>query len=420
MGPSVTHLKKGMQNRILTKIDMNLKKTLLYAIFFLSGFARLDYTKVAGIQLFVIFSIFLIGICAFSSGKKAYIRDKSIDCYHKFLLWSFPALCIGVYFDNLDAIYFYLYTCISFLLVRYTSCIKYNFTKALYLLEISLLCAIGLGWLIYLSILPYDFLYAEVLESEFNLGYWGISYLTSSRNHDYMYPLTCASISLFLFKKTINKFTKYVQLLIFLICEVTLLASLSRGGMLISLLFMYFFIKGLSKREKQFSFIMIGAIIAFFFNEIVNQIETIFENIFLSIFGIAKEAHTGTEFSNNDRKDIYWNAINHIVINPFGYGIQNYRIITDYGGGSAENAYLTVLVERGWLAGVFFIKFLYYKWIAVWRSESREKSLNFYLLPTIIVYFLFNYEFTAFMCIIIFYLIMASDYYVNNSNCNRS
>ena len=189
-----------------------------------------------------------------------------------------------------------------------------------------------------------------------------------------------------------------------------MLVTLARGGMIVSMIFMYFFIKGLSKKEKQASFIIIGITIVIFFNQIVDQINEIWGNIFLSIFGITKETHTGSNFSNASRKDIYLNAITYIVMNPIGYGIQNYRIISDIGGGSAENAYLTVFVERGWLAGLFFIKFLIYKWIAVWRNEYRENKLNFYLIPAVSVYFLFNYEFTAFMCIILFYLIMISDY----------
>lgn len=385
------------------------KTLLLYAIFFFSGFARLNQTKVLGIQVFVIITILLISICFFST-KKTYIRDSGIDYYCKFLLWSMPALGIGLYFGNYDAIYFYLYTCLSFLLLKYTSNLRYNLNKVLYSLEISLLCVIILGWLIYLSILPYNYLYPDVRESEFNIGYWGISYLGSSRNHDYMYPLACGAISLFLFKNSGNLLTKYFQLFIFLFCEVTLLVTLARGGMIVSMIFMYFFIKGLSKKEKQASLIIIGITIVIFFNQIVDQINEIWGNIFLSIFGITKETHTGSNFSNASRKDIYLNAITYIVMNPIGYGIQNYRIISDVGGGSAENAYLTVFVERGWLAGLFFIKFLIYKWIAVWRNEYRENKLNFYLVPAVSIYFLFNYEFTAFMCIILFYLIMISDY----------
>ena len=103
-------------------------------------------------------------------------------------------------------------------------------------------------------------------------------------------------------------------------------------------------------------------------------------------------------------------AIKATLVNPIGYGIENFSMTSRINGGSAENAYLTLMVERGWIATFFFISFLWKKWRRLSSAVDRELTINFYLIPAITVYFLFNYEFTSYMCVFIFFIILISDH----------
>ena len=44
-----------------------------------------------------------------------------------------------------------------------------------------------IGWLLRLEIIPVDTFF-DVIDSEFDIGYWGLRYTDSTRNNDYLYP----------------------------------------------------------------------------------------------------------------------------------------------------------------------------------------------------------------------------------------
>lgn len=387
-----------------------MRKILLACFFFFSGFARIDFTKIYGIQLFVIIAIIYLVYSYMVNIHSDEIRDEGARAYKRFILWSIPGLLIGLYFAKYDAIYFYVYSLLPILL--YIKCVDvdFNLRAFLVLAEISLLIVIALGWGIHLGLLPIDFLFEDALESEVNLGYWGISYFESSRNHDYMYPMMCAAISLSSFKKESNILVRYTQLAVFFLCEFTLLASLARGGMLIVFIYLFFYVKGLSRNRRIRFLVVLGCLAAVFWHDMTRLFGDVYSNIFLSIFGLSTENHYGSEFSNINRQMIYMDAIKATLVNPIGYGIENFSMTSRINGGSAENAYLTLMVERGWIATFFFITFLWKKWRRLSSAVDRELTINFYLIPAITVYFLFNYEFTSYMCVFIFFIILISDH----------
>lgn len=391
---------------------------LILLFFFFSGFARVSYTKIGGIQIFVIIAlIYLVYAYLVQPKSKNNVLNTSehgIISYKKFIIWSIPALLIGLYYDKSDALYFYVYSLLPYLLYQKTKNLEIDIRTCLYAAEISVLIVIALGWAIYFGVLPIDFLYKDVTEAEYGLGYWGISYLASSRNHDYMYPLACTAISLFLFKNGKSSISKILQLVIFGVCELTLLASLARGGMIASFVYICLMYISLKKQDRLKFFGCVLVVLIIFGSVFQSLFESTFENIFLSIFGITKQTSYGGNFSNDIRKVIYWDAISSAAVNPIGYGIQNFSITSKIGGGSAENAYLTLLVERGWLATYFFIKFLWKQWKDIKEVPNRKDCLNFYLVPSIAIYFLFNYEFTSYMCVFVFFLMMIGGKSLNN------
>lgn len=380
----------------------------------------MSYTKISGIQLFVLIALFYL-FYTYLVQSKTNIKNQTtctqgIIAYKNFIIWSIPALLIGLYYGKLDALYFYVYSVLPYLLYKTTPDIEIDIRTCLYAAEISVLIVVALGWAIYFGVLPIDFLYKDVTEAEYGLGYWGISYLASSRNHDYMYPLACTAISLFLFKNGKSSISNILQLVIFGVCELTLLASLARGGMIASFVYICLMYISLKKQDRLKFFGCVLVVLIFFGSVFQSLFESTFENIFLSIFGITKQTSYGGNFSNDIRKVIYWDAIFSAVVNPIGYGIQNFSITSKIGGGSAENAYLTVIVERGWFAAYFFIKFLWNQWKDIKEMPNRMDSLNFYLVPSIAIYFLFNYEFTSYMCVFIFYLMMKGGKSLNSKN----
>ena len=108
------------------------------------------------------------------------------------------------------------------------------------------------------------------------------------------------------------------------------------------------------------------------------------------------------------------------IANPFGYGISNYSYIYDksYTGRisfSGENAYLTFLVERGFLSFWFFLWFLIY---LLKRNLRYATGLNTFIIPAISVYYLFNYELNSVFPNFIFFLILVSDY-LRSKNSNQ-
>ena len=387
-----------------------MRKILLACFFFFSGFARIDVTKICGIQLFVIIAIMYLVYSYMENIHTDEISDEGAKAYKRFILWSIPGLLIGLYFARYDAIYFYVYSLLPLLL--YIRCIDndVDLRGFLVLAEISLLIVMVLGWGIHLRLLPIDFLFEDALESEVNLNYWGISYFESSRNHDYMYPMMCAAIALSSFKKESNILLRYTQLAVFFLCLLTLLASLARGGMLIVFIYLYFYVKGLSRPHRISFLCVILCLAVVFWRDMMRLFSDVYFNIFLSIFGLSTENHYGSEFSNIDRQIIYIDAIKATFQNPIGYGIENFSMTSRFNGGSAENAYLTLMVERGWIATFFFITFLWKKWRRLRGMVNRENTINFYLIPVIAVYFLFNYEFTSYMCVFIFFIILISDH----------
>lgn len=387
-----------------------IKEALLFLMFFFSGFARIDITKIYGVQIFVVISILYIVYSYIFGNIIIGIENETTTAknYKRFLLWSVPAFLIGFYYNPFDASYFYAYTVIPLLLYEKTLREEINLKKLLVWAEISLVIVVCLGWGIRLEFLSLDFLYDDVMQTEFDLGYWGISYFESSRNHDYMYPMVCAAISLYQIVNSDDWRIKLMQTLIFVLCEITLLASFARGAMLISFIYLLLLYLNLNRRGRITILTLMILTVGLFWGVLVRQTQDFYSNIFLSIFGLSEKTHYGGNFSNELRKVIYLDAISAAIKNPIGYGVQNFSVTSRINGGSAENAFLTVAVERGWFACYYFIMFLWSKWKSL-RSGISNKSICFFLLPSLFLYFMFNYEFTSYMCVFVFYLILISD-----------
>jgi len=272
-----------------------------------------------------------------------------------------------------------------------------------------------IGWLIRLELIHLNLLFHSIVESEFLLGYWGIRYLESTRNADYLYPLIGLAISLYFYLSNSNK----IYLFLTIIFQLTLIASLSRGAIIIAILTLFFLFYIAEKRIKIYSLLVL--IILFFinFDYIYNIYLTQYAIILESIFQTKSIQHN---FSNESRIVILTDAIYSSLLNPIGYGLDNYQMIYsifDFNtrvSNSAENAFITILVERGWVA--FLALLLIFFATIKYAYNYQNLNLNKVLAPMLLIYFTLNYELNNMFSCFTLYILLLDNYLNSNEKGN--
>lgn len=325
-----------------------------------------------------------------------------------FVVFSIPAYLLSIYsFSSIESttfFYFVMFFCTyTFMDKRLKESWFFMLLKCIL---ISTVLITLLGWLIRLGFLRYDFFVDYALESEHMLGYWGIRYAQSTRNADYLYPLVGLAISLFFYTRF--KFFNYI--LLFAFFNVTLLASLSRGAMIISFFSFLLMFLSLDKRGKRFFLIFIFVCLLSNYKIISTLYNEIFSSILNSIFSLTS---TESKYSNSERLIMTMQALQAATINPIGYGIDNYSSIYKIFGfegqikNTAENAFLTILVERGWLSFLSIIFILISAFLSSFRHFKSERitTLNLFVCPFLLIYMSFNYEFNSIFLNYIFFII---------------
>jgi hypothetical protein len=261
--------------------------------------------------------------------------------------------------------------------------------------------------LIRLNYIPIN-IFFNVKIKEYLLGYWGIKYQTSTRNHDTIYPIVGLAFSFLFYKRS----KKYIFLLLCLFFIITLISSLSRGALIISIIFSFILLYKELKIRNIF-FILFLFFTIFIFYNLSNFIywDVINDNL-LSIF---ETKNQNSRFSNEDRLLIAKKAIYSSLFNPIGYGIENYSTIYESNinkSFTAENAFLTILVERGWLAFIFYI--FYFFSILKLNKLKYHNLINYFLF----VFLLFNYELNNLFINMLFFFVMINLNVFDNENCS--
>ena len=379
---------------------------ILFSILLISGLNFMPFAKFNDVPYFQV--LIVVYLLFFLLPLKNEPNLKSLTLYRFFLISSLPCIAIGLILDisnTSNALLIYLYALFPYFLFRisYSYLNPSIFNKMLFTLSLSMIFIVTLGWLIRFEIIPLDSIF-DVKDAEFLLGYWGISYQKSTRNHDYIYPLVGLCIHLYFYS---TNYFKRISLVLIFIFSITLIASTSRGAIIITFILLLLLIKK-SSLKKIVSF---SLILSFLLYYNYNYIETIFnlkyQEIIFSIFELKN-----SNFSNADRIIVWSDALKASITNPFGYGISNYDYIYDKNfmgriSYSGENAYLTLLVERGLLSFIFFLWFI----ISLFkRNMLHQTGFNSFIVPAISIYYLFNYELNSVFPNFIFFLIFASDY----------
>ena len=146
----------------------------------------------------------------------------------------------------------------------------------------------------------------------------------------------------------------------------------------------------------------------------IESFDATYSSIINSIFSLES---TESRYSNSDRVNIIIDALYSSLTHPIGVGIDCYREIYSNKrnvyriSNSAENAYLTLLVESGWLSLGFFGLFF----ITVIRKayESNSINLNKILLVFLGVYYFLNYELNNVFANFCWYIVMLSYLYTS-------
>jgi hypothetical protein len=327
-----------------------------------------------------------------------------LDSFHFYSLYIFSSLPILFYSivllpqSYLTIIYSILPFLIHFLSPKFSIIVVKNIKWLLF----GLMGLTILGWAIRLNIIDSIEVFPESNSGEIGIGYWGIRYMESSRNADYLYPLFGAYLCFRFFKK--NLIFNIVGVLFIL----TGILSLSRGAMLISgVLCFYVFQKVVFTRKKKyiipiillivFGLIGINSKAEEYQEEIGRKID--FKEILSSIIS------GGNKFSNNDRQRIYRASLKEATYNPFGYGIDNFQLQSYPRTNSAENAFLTILIERGWIPSIIFLTFFV---VTLYQQYQNKLKEGIVLTIFLAIYLFVNYELNNFFTNFLIYFLITT------------
>lgn len=304
--------------------------------------------------------------------------DKTEWIYILYVLTGIPALLLGILAVGLSSLYVFVYSLVVLLVSLSLTFTKVDLKTVYWVLFVTLALITGLGWVFRLGLLDPSLIFESAESSELLIGYWGIRYSPSTRNADYFYPLLAALLVNLLFRRSL---IKNFLTLIFL---VTVVLSLSRAGLISSVLIalVLWSKQGAVKGAVNIILPLTLVVAIGFYTEIIsaNTFETI-NDIFQSI------SQGGSKFSNEDRKEIWICTIKEIVRFPFGTGINNFHI-PGLKTASAENAFLTIFLERGWIPGLLFFCVL----IRLVIIDKFWNSMSGLAMVVTLIYLMFNYE----------------------------
>lgn len=374
---------------------------LWFLIWAISGINFLPIAKYNGVPLFQLGLLILI-LFQVLSGFKIKRNAQSV-LYLQFVLVTLIALFVTAFFnpDRLNtAILTFIYSLIPILVI--SDGLKGNSydgtlgKRLAHPVLVSMTVVVAIGWMLRLGLIDVNTFF-HVDEAEFNLGYWGISYQRASRNHDYFYPLVGAIIAVFKWMNQSNR--KYLHFILSTVFLSTLFASLSRGAMICSIVLIAYVI--VKKKVSIYLPLLVCTLLVLLQDLDLSK----YSRIFNSIFALR---NNDSSFSNASRLVVWKDALLGAIQNPFGYGLDNYSAIYSYRQNirishSAENAFLTVLIERGVASLLILILFL----LNAFRSALKNSSMNILFVPCFSIYLLFNYELNSVVAIILFALILS-------------
>jgi hypothetical protein len=243
--------------------------------------------------------------------------------------------------------------------------------------------------------------------SEHALGYWGIRYLPSTRNSDVLYAIVSSLLAAGLYTVTRARSIRVILIFVVIASCAAVILSLSRGAWfaLISgyIAFVWFARrqgKAVCRRAQAIGvLVVLGVGVAGWFN--LSGSGTAYDTVVARMQSIVDGGDPSV--SNLDRLDLAQDAVVGILRYPAGVGVGNISHAlgrTMDPVGNAENAWLTIGLEGGWLAIVAFSLLLLSLVLLIYpirkarlaKREGTFRAIGTALIFAICSYLMFNYE----------------------------
>jgi O-antigen ligase len=243
--------------------------------------------------------------------------------------------------------------------------------------------------------------------SEHALLYWGIKYLPSTRNSDVLYAIVSSLAASGLYAITRTRAIKGILMVVIIASFAAVILSLSRGAW-IALATGYAALLWLTKQQHIIVrkrgqaigvIVLVAIVVATWFNS--NETYPGYDVIVDRLQSIADIRDPRA--SNRERLDIAMDAIDGILRYPTGVGVGNAAYALGRpmdANASAENAWLTIGLEGGWLAMAAFSLLLLWLLVSAKPMHPPRNTAHNDVLSTtgtalsvaICTYLMFNYE----------------------------
>lgn len=308
-------------------------------------------------------------------------------------------------------LYFFIYLCVAAMMARYTSG-KIIRKQIMFFCVVHLICIYLQVLLpavyksVVLPLLP-SYVHSDILyQMTYNSSYYGFTVQTSITALYMTFGVIVAAVNAKYEKKRIKKIIDIVLILLF----VTGILFVTRRGSFLAIMLILAYIYFDTSRSKVSRAILLAVGILFLLYFGIDKIP--------GMQGMLEKFNRLSGNMMNGRQNIWGIALDNLWRYPlFGYGVGRANVTG--GGGSVDNAYIAILVERGIIGTiVFFIPYLHAlirsyskrkKWVM--KSKSVETSFYFQLL-FIIMSFMENYYGQA-LSMFVYYLMIFSEQFDN-------
>lgn len=308
-------------------------------------------------------------------------------------------------------LYFFIYLCVAAMMARYTSG-KIIRKQIMFFCVVHLICIYLQVLLpavyksVVLPLLP-SYVHSDILyQMTYNSSYYGFTVQTSITALYMTFGVIVAAVNAKYEKKRIEKIIDIVLILLF----VTGILFVTRRGSFLAILLIlaYIYFDTSKSKVSRVTLLIVGALFLLYFG--IDKIP--------GMQGMLEKFNRLSGNMMNGRQNIWGIALDNLWRYPlFGYGVGRANVTG--GGGSVDNAYIAILVERGIIGTiVFFIPYLHAlirsysrrkKWVM--KSKSVETSFYFQLL-FIIMSFMENYYGQA-LSMFVYYLMIFSEQFDN-------
>lgn len=353
------------------------------------------------VLVFVLGLLLLNGLAGYravlSNLDKSIIAASTFLAYWLFLVTAVSSFVLGHSLDNQR------YVGIGYILVYPAIALAFRHVEVRWLLWTLLggcVLAISIGYGRYFTL-------SGGTLSEHTLGYWGIKYLPSTRNSDVLYAMVSSLVATGLYAFARTRLIRLVLIFIVIASFSAVILSLSRSawialstGYAALLWFTRKHSVGVRRRAQTIGVIVfLSLVVATTFNS--KAVDFHYDLIVDRMLSIVDNADPAA--SNQERLDLARDAVTGILRHPAGVGVGNAAYALGYplhSVGHAENAWLTLGLEGGWLAIAAFTSVLV--WLlhstkppgstqAAGRADASA-AIGMALLVSTCTYLLFNHE----------------------------